>query len=153
MRLPARRPARELRDRSQEQETTEDTRESAWPESGVDKRARQRTRCAEQAEPRNDSAIHVGAQTPAADGRRRRMRQRHECHGRCGAESHGEQWRHQTANPESDDCGRGAGEDRDDEHRDEKHRAILSSPQGNTAHARTRTRVRAIMPGIDSCWR
>ena len=126
MRLPARRPARELRDGGQEQKTTEDARESAWAESRVDQRARQRTRCAEQAEPHKDRAIHVGAQTPAADGRRRRVRQRHECHCGSGAESDGEQRRHQAANPESDDSGRGAGEDRDDEHRDEKHRAILS---------------------------
>ncbi len=48
--------------------------------------------------------------------------------GGCGAESERKQGRHQAANPESDDGGRGAGEDRDNEHRDEKHRAILSPP-------------------------
>ena len=133
LRLPARRPTRELRDGGQEQETTEDTRESAWAESSVDQGARQRTRCAEQAEPHNDRAIHVGAQTPAADGRRRRVRQRHECDGRRGAESDGEQWRHQAANPESDDSGRGAGDDRDDEHRDEKHGAILDQRAGSNS--------------------
>jgi hypothetical protein len=67
----------------------------------------------------------MGAQAPAADGRRRRVRQRDECHRRCGAECDGEQRRQQAANPESDDGGRGAGEDRDKEHRDKKHRAIL----------------------------
>ena len=126
MRVPARGPAGELRDRGQEQETAEDARESAWAESRVDQRTRQRARGAEQAEPHQHRAIHVAAQTPAADGRCRRVRQRHKGHGGCRAESDGEQWRHQAANPESDDSGRGAGEDRDDEDRDEKHRAILS---------------------------
>ncbi len=147
MRLPARRPAGELRDGGQQQKTTEDAREGAWAESAVHKGARQRTRGAEQAEPHKDRAIYVGAQAPAADGRRRHVGQRHECHSRCGAESEGEQWRHQAADPESDDSGRGTGEDRDDEDRDEKHRAILSPP-GNRRmpHARLKRAERRGQP-------
>ena len=125
MRLPARRPARELRNRGQEQKTTEDARENTWAESGIEQRARQRAHCAEQTEPHKDSAIHMGAQAPATDGRCRCVWQGHECHGRRGAECDGKQRRQQAANPESDDGGRGAGEDRDKEHRDKKHSAIL----------------------------
>ena len=75
-----------------------------------------------------DRTIHVGTQPPARDGRRRCVRQRHECHGCCGAESDREQWCHQAADPEADDSGCGVGDDRDDEHRDEKHSPILSPP-------------------------
>ena len=125
MRLPARRPARELRHCGQEQKTTEDARENTWAESGIEQRARQRAHRAEQTEPHKDSAIHMDAQAPAADRRRGRVRQRHECLRRCGAECDGEQRRQQAANPESDDGGRGAGENCDKEHRDKKHSAIL----------------------------
>jgi hypothetical protein len=130
MRSPARCPARELRDGGQQQETAEDAGESPRTKSGVEKSARQRTRCTEQPEPYKDRAIHVGAQSPAADGGRRGVRQRHKCDGGCSAESDGEQWCHQAANAKPDHRGGRAGENCHDEHRDQKHRAILS-PTGD----------------------
>ena len=63
LRLPAGRPAGELGNGSQDQERAKQTGQSSWSKSRGKQRARQRARGAEQAEPQEDAAIHVGTIT------------------------------------------------------------------------------------------
>ena len=114
-RLPVPCPTGELCEGRQDQQPSKHASKRARTKPRVDQSSAKRAGGTQDAERLQNRAINLSTQAPAADRGRKRMRQRHRRDRDARAEFQRKQRSQHAANAESDDTGRCAGENGDEE--------------------------------------